>query len=99
MVLEGRGEAGVCGWPQGRLSTIGTVYRVWASFSKELKDLGEESCSGDNRRQKGGVWRGKEEKLGLCSRGFWRERSGCRRSTCQGESLGARAGWGDGVHV
>ena len=55
MVLEVRGEAGVCGWPQGRLSTTGAVYSVWASFSKELKDLGEESCTGDSRRQTGGV--------------------------------------------
>lgn len=36
---------------------------------------------------------GEEETLGFCSCGFWRERSGCRRSIQQGDSLGARAGW------
>ena len=77
----------------------GAVYRVWASSSKELKDSGEESRGGVTRRRKGGGRGEEEEKLGLCSRGFWRERSGCRRSMQQGESVGARAGWGDGMRV
>ena len=97
--MKVEGKLGSVGGLRGGCPWQGAVYRVWASSSKELKDSGEESRGGVTRRRKGGGRGEEEEKLGLCSRGFWRERSGCRRSMQQGESVGARAGWGDGMRV
>lgn len=97
--LKVEGKLGSVGGLRGGCPWQGAVYRVWASSRKELKDSGEESHSGEGRRRKGGGWGEEEEKLGLCSRAFWRERSGCRRSVQQGESVGARVGWSDGMRV
>lgn len=70
--------------PQGGCPWQGAVYRVWASSRRELKDSGRKATVervGGEREEGGGRGR---EKLGLCSRAFWRERSGCRRRRAAG---------------